>query len=193
MSQLMLVNPRKRRAKRRKSPARKTRTITKYRYKSRPKRRVRRRRNPIRSTKMMPMIIDSFKNGAVGSLGAIAGSAINGILPIPVALQSGPMAPVVRALIGIGSGFAVSKFMNKNIGVQMAQGAVTVALHDTMKGFIQQAAPGLNLGAYDDMPYLGAYDDASDLGYYSSAPVSSFTESAESDGEEESESVDGWY
>jgi len=172
MASLMLVNPRKRRAKKRKSRARsKVRTITKYRTRK-PKRKIRRRRNPIAARGLAGVVTKSAKNGAIGSLGAIAGTIVGNFLPVPDSFKEGNMAVVVQALVGIGTGYAVSKFMSKGVGEQMAQGAVTVALHDTMKGFIQNAVPTLNLNGYDG-GLLGGYDDSllgvgeyDDLGAY---------------------------
>ncbi len=174
MSHLMLVNPRKRRKTRRKKRAvsRRRTSVTRY----RPKRRVRRRRNPIRKG-MMDNIFESFKDGAIGSVGGIAASVVGGALPIPENFKTGNMAPVVQALIGIGTGALVGNFMNKKVGEKMATGAVTIALHGTFKNLVGQFAPNLTLGDYDD-GLLGAYDDGllgaydtDDLGYYGAGAV----------------------
>ncbi len=169
MSALMLVNPRKRRkGKKRKSRSR-TRTVIKYRTRKSPRKRIRRRRNPIGARGMTGMIIRSAQNGAVGSLGAIAGTLVGNMLPLPVNLKMGNMGLIIDALIGISTGAIVGNFTNRKVGENMAQGAVTVALHGTMKNMIQTAMPQLNLNGYDDglLAYddLSAYDDDNDLGY----------------------------
>lgn len=178
MGQLMLVNPRRRR--RTTSKRRKTTAVAKRRRRSpsraiaRPARRIRRRRNPIASRGLMKNVIGSFQDGAIGSLGGIAASVVSGVLPLPITLKEGAMAPVVQGLIGIGTGMVVGKFMNRSIGEKMATGAVTIALHGTMKNLIGQVAPNLNLGGYDD-GLLGAYDDGL-LGAYDTDDLSYYTE-----------------
>lgn len=150
MSKLMIVNPSKRK-KRRKSPAAKK------------AKGIRRRR---RVKAIGGVAGTAFKNGAIGSAGAIAGTIAGNFLPLPENLKTGPVGSVVDAVIGIGTGMLVSKFGNKNVGLKMAEGAVTVALHGTMKNIVSKAAPQLNLSGYDDYgmsayddDYMGAYDD----------------------------------
>lgn len=148
MSALMLVNPRKRRkSKKRKSRSR-VRTVTRYR--SRPKKRIRRRRNPIGLRGMPATIMRAGQNGAIGSLGAIAGTIVGNMLPLPDQFKEGNMALIIDALIGITTGVLVGNFTNRKVGEHMAQGAVTVALHGTMKNIIGQFVPGLDLSGYDN-------------------------------------------
>ncbi len=152
MASLMLVNPKKRRkskARRKSSSRSKTRTVVRYRSKKRSTKR--RRRNPIRSKALMNTATNALKDGAAGSLGAIAGTLAASYLPIPEQYKTGPMGAIIQALIGIGVGVAVGKVAkNKKLGTDMARGSVAVALHDTFKGLISQAVPQLNLGGYDD-------------------------------------------
>lgn len=157
----MLVNPRKRRkSKKRKAPRSRARTIVKYRTRK-AKRRIR-RRNPIKLRGIQANVFNAAKNGAIGSVGAIAGTVVGNLLPIPENFKAGNMGLIINALIGIGTGMMVGNFTNRKVGEHMAQGAVTVALHETMKNVIQQAVPALNLDGYDN-GLLGddllAYDD----------------------------------
>ena len=157
MASLMLVNPKKRKTKRKtvRKAATKRRGTTTLKKVSR-----RRRSNPIKSN-FANIAIDSAKNGAIGSLGAIAGTVATNFLPIPDSLKSGTMGVMTNALIGIGTGFAVHKFADKKIGIKMAEGAVTVALHGTFKNLVQKALPTVNLNGADDYEFdpalLGAY------------------------------------
>lgn len=157
MASLMLVNPKKRRkskARRKSSSRSKTRTVVKYRSRKRSVKR--RRRNPIRSKALMNTATNALKDGAAGSLGAIAGTLAASYLPIPEQYKTGPMGAVIQALIGIGVGVAVGKVAkNKKLGADMARGSVAVALHDTFKGLISQAVPQLNLKGFDDDGLLG--------------------------------------
>jgi len=158
MAVLMLVNPRKRRKTKRKSSARsKSGTVVRYRTRK-TKKRIRRRRNPIGMRGVQASVMNAVKNGAIGSVGAIAGTVVGNLLPLPETLKAGNMGLVIDALIGIGTGMLVGNFTNKKIGESMAQGAVTVALHGTMKNIISQAIPALNLAGFDD-GLLGDYDD----------------------------------
>ena len=153
----MLVNPKKRRKAKRKSSARKTRTITKYRTRK-PKRRIKRRRNPIGGRGYAGKVISSLQDGAVGSLGAIAGTIAGNFLPLPENMKGGNTGIAIQALIGIFVGVTVGNLSkNKKLGMNMAQGAVTVALHDSMKGLLSQAMPNLNMGGYDGLLGMDEY------------------------------------
>ncbi len=165
MPALALVNPRKRKTRRRRKASTK-RVATRRRRASYPaKRRVRRyRRNPI-GGRTGNIVINSFKDGFVGSLGAVAGSIALGALPLPDHLKDGIMGAFVRAGVGVGTGLLVSKFANRKLGEQMGRGAVTVALHDVVKEQIQTMLPNVNMGEYNDWG-----DDVADLGYPSAAP-----------------------
>ena len=186
MSVLMLVNPksRKRRSPAQKAATRKLVAFNKRRQRgsiSVPRKRgrsvtrtrtvkksVTRRRNPIRRSRggMANRIIKTATNGAFGSLGAITGSVVGNYLPLPANLKIGNMGMVVNALIGIATGYTVSNFMDRKIGEEMAQGAVTVALHSTMKNMLSGMMPGLALSddllGYEDYNGLLGHDDYND-------------------------------
>ena len=170
MAQLLLANPRKRRrstAKKRRSitkrarPAtKKTVTVTKY------------RRNP---SGRMGGIIGTLKEGAIGAGGAVAVEVILSKLPLPAALSEGNGKVAAKVLGGVALGYAVSKFGKKSaLGKTLAQGAVTVALHDTIRNMV---GPSMGLSGdtllasdWDDMGYWGAgqtYDAPAAMdGYY---------------------------
>lgn len=175
MAGLMLVNPRKRRTKRktarktvakRRSPRVATsRTVTTRKY----------RRNPIPK---MGRVVDTLKDGAVGAGGAVATEIILSKLPLPAQLATGNGRVAASALGSIALGMAISKFgKNRKLGQTMAQGGVTVALHSLMRGAASNI-PGVGLDGID-AGLLG--NDFDDLGYYSAAP-------AYSDG-----GMDGYY
>lgn len=170
MAGLMLVNPRKRRTKRK--TARKTiakrrsprvassKTVTTRKY----------RRNPI---PRMGGVVSTLKDGAVGAAGAVATEIILSKVPLPAALATGNGRVAASALGSIAVGMLVAKFgKNKKLGQTMAQGGVTVALHSLMRG-AAGSLPGVSLNGYGD-GLLGdglLGDDFEDLGYYSSAPT----------------------
>lgn len=166
MAQLLLSNPRKRRRKstkaRRKSPSRRlaiSRSTTVKRY----------RRNPVRRLRASG-IVDQFIGGAVGAGGALAVDFAMTKLPIPDNMRTGPMGAVVKGLVGVGLGMAVSKFgRQKKLGEQMAAGAVTVSLYEFGKTQFNLGGEGL-LG-YGDNGLLGYTDFNDNLGWNSPAPV----------------------
>lgn len=150
MAQLLMVNPRKRR----KSPVKRRRTTTKAVARPAPRRRRRRaparakrvyRRNPIARGNN---IVTQVKNSAIGAAGALGVDIAFAKLPIPDTMRSGMMAPAARGLVSLGIGMLVGKVMkNKRLGTQLAEGGITVALHDLMKSQITKVMP---LNGFDD-------------------------------------------
>lgn len=163
MAKMLLVNPRKRRTTRKsvaKAPATRRR---RSRSRSLTTVRATRRRNPIRR---MGNTMDTLKNGAIGATGAVVTEAILSKLPLPASLSTGTGMAVSKALVGVGVGMVVSKVMkNRAMGKAMAEGAVTIALHDTIRNAVKGP---LGLSGYDSG--LLGYDSGL-LGYYSAAPV----------------------
>jgi len=115
---------------------------------------VTRRTNPIRRRgTLVNQSFDVLKDGAVGSVGAVAAGAIGAYLPVPQALKDNRGASLaVNAGIGIALGMLVGKLSkNKKLGAAVASGAVTVALHGAMKEGIGKVLPSVNLGGADDI------------------------------------------
>jgi hypothetical protein len=153
----LLVNPRKRRA-RKTSVKRKKTSIAKRLMPAIVKRTSisKYRRNPAPRN---AAIMATVKEGAVGAAGAIAAEIVLSKLPLPANFKTGTMQPVASALAAVGVGMVVAKYGKKPaLGKAMAQGGVTVALHQTMRGFV--AGP---LGLTKTVGYYG--DDYSDMGY----------------------------
>lgn len=172
MSQLMLVNPRKRRkskavAVKRKTPARRRvssavstvkKTISRY------------RRNP---SPRAGNIVETVKNGAIGAGGAIAAEILLSKLPVPAEFKSGNMAIVASALASVGVGVLVAKVTKKpHIGKLMAQGGVTVAMHGAMRSMVKgpMGLSGLN-GYYEFEPSMAGYYEDNGMGYVEPTPV----------------------
>ena len=72
----------------------------------------------------------------------------------------------VKRVWAIATGYTVSNFMDRKIGEEMAQGAVTVALHGTMKNMLGTMMPGLALSddllGYSEYNGLLGHDDYND-------------------------------
>lgn len=158
----LLINPRKRRTTRkskRKAPAKRRRSTSLATVKTVSTRRY--RRNPSSRTNIMGTV----KEGAVGAVGAIAAEFLISKLPLPDQFKSSTAQPIVSALASVGVGMLVSKFGKKHaLGKTMAQGGVTVAMHQAMRGLV--AAP-LNLEGGG----LAYYDDFNEMGYTEASPT----------------------
>ncbi len=157
MSRARSANPAKRRSrkavasflhapKRRKSVARRANPI----------RHSRRRRNPLSvnvgGVKPMGMLTPAL----MGALGAVAVNTIMGKLPIPAKLMTGNLQYVTRAAAAIALGMLAGKVgLKGGTAAQMAEGSLTVTLHDAITAIA--AGQGINLsgmGYY--LPGVGA-------------------------------------
>lgn len=177
MASLMLVNPRKRRKSRaRKSVAAKVRTV--YRSAKKAVARKKYRRNPIGGGRVD--LINQVKNAAIGAGGALAVDILMAKLPLPATLQTGTMRTATQGLVSVALGMAVAKVAkNKSLGVALAEGGLTVALHGVMKGMANNAGMALagdnSLLGYEDLSGdLLGYENYGDsgVGWYNPAPVS---------------------
>lgn len=167
MAELMLVNPRKlRRRKTRMRSVRRYRRIQRAPRKSirlrrfsgyignpRRRRRFRIRRNPI-GFSIQSFTKDTLIPSAVGAAGALGLDVIMGFLPLPDAVKSGPMRPIVRIAGAIGIGMLAGMVTSRRTAEQVTAGAVTVVLYDLIKGFVQTQFPALRLGETDEYPVL---------------------------------------
>lgn len=125
---------------------------------------VRRRRNPSMGG-IFGGIVPMVKAGAVGAAGALANDVAFGFAKnwLPAALQTG----YGRAGAKLGFAAAVAWALNKVMpgkGREFAAGAATVIFHELGTSLLNQAAPSLPLGAYEDN--LLGYDSAPTVGAY---------------------------
>lgn len=173
----------KRRAARRSAPAaapkRRARRrggwkITSPRAASRAGRALRYRRpNPI------GFLTNTVVPAAVGVGGALALDVALGALPLPAAVKTGPMAPLVKVAGAVGLGMLAGKFVNRRVGEQVTVGALTIQLYNFAKAQLIQLGggkiPGLSM--YPDgpmneyvtgpeMPALGYTDSGMQVGEY---------------------------
>lgn len=173
MANMLLVNPRKRRTKRRAKASKRRATTTRRRRRSarrvsstrarNPIRRIRRtrrarRRNPINLN--MRSIQGQVMDAATGAAGAVALSVALGYLPIPAQFKTGALAPVTKGAVAIGLGMLLANVVKGSTAARMTQGALTVILADVMRGLVSQFAPNVTLA--------GDYGSGQDLGYYGS-------------------------
>lgn len=173
MSELMLINPRKRRKTtkkkvvKRRSPVRRVakRAVSK------------RRRNPIRrKAGIMGIVQSTVMPAATAAAGAIGLDVVWGMAPIPENLKTGPMRHVVKAAGAIGLGMIAEMVVKKSTASQFATGALTVVMHQAMREGMTRFAPNIQLGEYVDeggeMGYYGAGVNAGDsMGMYLDQPA----------------------
>lgn len=165
MSQMLLVNPRRRRRaskkrrnpskRRRRSPVARRKVTRRRRRNPIARRRVRRsrRRNPIVSARSVQ---GQLKTAATGAVGALALDVALAYLPLPAAISGGIIGKVAKAAGAIALGIVANKVgvsaANAN---RMAEGALTVQLHGIGKELLAQFAPGVALSAYVNESGLG--------------------------------------
>ena len=142
MQQLLLVNPKKRRGKRRTSKKRtvtrrKRRTSSRKRRRnpgtglalSNPRRRSR-KRNPAGNPRgigkrFIPSANELQKTGFTvlgGASGALGLDIAMGYLPIPAEWKAGPLGNLTKAVVAIGLGVSVNKFIKNGVGTDMTNG-----------------------------------------------------------------------
>lgn len=163
MSEILLVNPRRRRRATKKRVARKRpakRRVRRVARKANPVRRRRRasvrrvsrratrgrRRNPIVSANTVKGQLKTATTGALGALGLDMALAY---LPLPASIIGGTIGKVTKAAAAIGLGIVANKLgvsaANAN---RMAEGALTVQLHGIGKGLLAQYVPQVALSEY---------------------------------------------
>jgi len=176
MAQLMMVNPRKRSGRKRRTPAQVRATKKLVASNRRQKNPATRRRSPVRSVtrryKRNParnaqgIINQQLMPAATNASGALALDIIWGFLPIPVNIKAGPMKHIAKGAGAIALGMVAKNVVNAATAKALSQGALTVVMHDAMREIAQRMMPNVPLGYYsagtpmgvgEYMPGLGAY------------------------------------
>ena len=163
MAEMLLINPRRRKA-RKARPAAKRRTVRARRRRNpvavaaAP---VRRRRNPIRAAKRRVMsrrrrrnpislgggsMMSLLRDALIGGAGAVAFDVVHGQIQkfLPVSLQRVPgtvgAGDAVKAIITVAVGQLLSK-PTRGLSRKAAAAALTVQAHDIIKGFVPATMP----------------------------------------------------
>ena len=157
MSQLMLVNP-KRRTKRKTAKAnpKRRRKTTRRRSTKRaaPRRRVTRRRarrNPKFSLRSIQR--DAIMPAAIGGVGALGLDLAFAFLPIPANFKTGIIGSVAKLAGAVVLGNVVGNLAGKKTGEAFTLGAVTIQAYGLVKNLVQNAAPGLPLSGDPMLQY----------------------------------------
>jgi hypothetical protein len=112
---------------------------------------------------------DTLIPSAVGGAGALALDVAVAALPLPPAMKTGPMAPIVKVAGAVGLGMLAGQFLGRKTGEQVAAGALTVTIYNFARVTLNRLSGGKipGLAMYPD-GYLNAYvSDAEvpELGY----------------------------
>lgn len=117
-------------------------------------------------------LTDTLLPSAVGGAGALALDVALAMLPLPPAMKTGPMAPLIKVAGAVGLGMLAGQFMGRKTGEQVAAGALTVTIYNVARAALVRLGggkiPGLSM--YPD-GYMAEYmsdDDALALGYIDS-------------------------
>jgi len=175
---MMLVNPRRRSAskrrapakrrtstKRRRTPARRTTQAVRRRQRAAPARR-RRRRNPS-PRGAMRFVRPALMGGAT----AIGIDVAMGYAPLPDVLSQGYARHATKAAIAVGLGMYGAKLgMKRATAESMAQGALTVFATDAMREAATQFMPNVPMGYYSPA-YVPPSSDGGNMGMYLNAPA----------------------
>lgn len=81
-----------------------------------------------------------------GAIGAAAVNSILARLPLPAILIAGPQRYATQAVAAIGLGMLSSRFLGAGIATRMAEGALTVSLHQALVEVAGRA--GVTLGGF---------------------------------------------
>ena len=158
MAEMLLINPRKRARKARRTTTKRTRVarrrnpitstvpIARKRNPVRAmRRRIMRRRNPI-GMGAASGYINAIRDALMGGVGAVAFDIVHGQIKrfLPAALQVQPgkigAGDAVRAIITVFAGEALNK-VTRGFSRKAAMASLTVQAHDLLKGFVPAALP----------------------------------------------------
>lgn len=176
MSQLLLINPRKRRGATHRTAAQKAATkrmvaanrarrsghkrsvVHHYAPNPAPARRRRARHSlagvarTVRRYKRNPISSggSGIKHMMVTSLqGAAGGLVVNTAmnwLPLPAAMKVGKMRFVAQGAVAVLLGVAGRKVLPRRVAENMAVGSLTITMHDALKEIVGSIVPGMRLG-----------------------------------------------
>jgi hypothetical protein len=151
--ELLLINPRKRRGKRRGSRGRKRNPVRALRRRSL-KRSYRRRRSNPSFRSMTRGLVPQIIGAAQGAGGAILTDAAFTYIPLPAMLKTGPLGIVSRALMAFGVGMLSRFVVGANMAGRFVEGALTVQAYGVLRPMLGGVIPL-------------AGDEIEGMGYYS--------------------------
>jgi hypothetical protein len=119
---------------------------------------VRRRRNPIGGG-LGEFVSSTLVPSAIGGGGALLLDVAMAMMPLPVTMKTGPLAPVVKVAGAVALGLVAGKVTSRRTANQIAAGALTVTMYNLVRGVIVKATGG-------KIPGLSGYEDQMGVGEY---------------------------
>lgn len=163
MSEIMLFNPRKKA----KTTVKRARRRVKGTLVTNPKRSRRLRHNPRRAHRMhrnpitrRDYLSNTLMPAGIGAIGAVGMDIVLGMLPLPAALKTGAVRPLLRLAGAMGMGLLAGMATNKRIGAQVLAGASTVVVYDMLRTMAQKAMPTIPLGDVEPVETVTYADNA---------------------------------
>lgn len=139
---LLLINPRKRRGKRRRGRKRNPVAANpRRRSLRRAHRSFRRRRHNPSMRSMTRQIVPQVIGAAQNAGGALLTDAAFTYIPLPVMLKTGPLGMVSRALMAFGVGMLSSFVVGQRIAGRFVEGALTVQAYGIMRPLVAGVVP----------------------------------------------------
>lgn len=142
--ELLLINPRKRRGKRRSHSRKRNPLSFSYRSKRKARRAVshrRRRHNPAMrgfTRQLVPQAVGA----AQGAAGAILTDAAWTMIPLPLMLKAGSMGTVSRALMAFAVSWASSFVVGGRVAGKFLEGALAVQAYGIIAPMVRSFLPG---------------------------------------------------
>lgn len=162
VSQLLLINPKKRArkvAKKRKHAKRRTHAkkskgmassiTTRVRYARNPKRK-KYRRNPRHVGGIVKQATSALMPAVIAAGGAVGVDIALGYLPLPDNLKTGMLRHVTRAAAAVALGVAAGYVVKPETARQIMSGGLTVTFYGAMRELIANNAPQIKMAAIDD-------------------------------------------
>ena len=85
----------------------------------------------------------------MGAGGALGLDLLLANVPLPPAMNTPAVRPVIRIAGAVGIGMVAGMFATRKTAEQVGAGALTVVLYDTIKEFLSRTMPQLRLGEYN--------------------------------------------
>lgn len=147
MTNLALVNPRRKKRSTRKTTKRR---VVRRNPKSTSRRiSTRRTKRRVRSNpKLLGGVSNQLMDAGIGAGGALALDVAFGALPVPPIFKAGALGSVAKIGGAVALGRVAKMFVGKKRSEQMIAGAITVLAYDMMKKFVSTNIPAIPLSEY---------------------------------------------
>lgn len=148
MRELLTVNPRPKKSKRKAAKA--ATNPRKHKRRAHKAHRAKARRNPRILGLNVGSVTSQLTPALLGGVGALVTDIAIANIPFPAAIKakiaSGPLRLVARAALAIAAGYVAGMVTNKQNAAKVAAGGLAVVAYDGIKGLVRDQFPKLALG-----------------------------------------------